>query len=324
MKSYTHFTLNERICLANLLSNNLSIRTIAKKLKRSPSSISREIKRNHNNSHNGYTPFYSPIGATARYLRRRKASVRKFIIGQSETRDKFIIQCLNEYWSPEIISNYCKKMNLPISTSTIYRAIKRKLLPNISEKEHLRRRGIMKYKHGNNCNSVKPTRTIHEREEIVNIRGRLGDYEGDTIYGGVGKGYLVTLVDRQSRYLIATKCEKKSTKEINKAIIRILTEQGKMHPKTITLDNGSEFAEFKEIEKVLGVKVYFADVHSPWQRGSNENINGLLRYFFPKGTNFNKIPEEEIQKVVSLINNRPRKCLDYMSPLDFITKKCCT
>ena len=92
---------------------------------------------------------------------------------------------------------------------------------------------------------------------------------------------------------------------------------------TITLDNGSEFADFKGIEEDLGATIYFADPRSPWQRGLNENTNDILRFFFPKGTDFSKVSEMELAKVVYLINSRPRKCLDYLSPIDFITKKCC-
>lgn len=93
---------------------------------------------------------------------------------------------------------------------------------------------------------------------------------------------------------------------------------------TITLDNGSEFADFKGIEDDLHTTVYFADPHSPWQRGLNENTNDMLRFFFPKGTNFLEVDDEDLQSVVSLINNRPRKCLDYLSPLEFISSKCCS
>ena len=93
---------------------------------------------------------------------------------------------------------------------------------------------------------------------------------------------------------------------------------------TITLDNGSEFADFKKIEADLTTTIYFADPHSPWQRGLNENTNGIIRFFFPKGTDFTKISDKELSTVISLINNRPRKCLGYISPLEFLSKKCCT
>lgn len=92
---------------------------------------------------------------------------------------------------------------------------------------------------------------------------------------------------------------------------------------TITQDNGSEFADFLNIEKDLGTTIYFADLHSPWQRGLNKNTNGLLRFFYPKGTDFLSVSEEKFQKVIHLINSRPRKCLDYLSPLEFLSKKCC-
>ena len=113
--------------------------------------------------------------------------------------------------------------------------------------------------------------------------------------------------------------------KIRKAISRAFElMEAPMPIETITLDNGSEFADFLNIEKDLGTTIYFADLHSPWQRGLNENTNDLLRFFYPKGTDFLSVSEKEFQKVIHLINSRPRKCLGYLSPLEFLSKKCCT
>ena len=164
-------------------------------------------------------------------------------------------------------------------------------------------------------------RQIHDRPMDINNRTRLGDFEGDTIYGSVGKGYLVTAIDRCSRLLVAAKCEDKTISVINNAFSTAFSKVSELiQPITLTLDNGSEFNGFKEIERENHLKVYFADPHSPWQRGSNENINGLIRFFFPRGTDFRKLPQEQLDSVVSLINNRPRKCLGYLSHIEFIKK----
>ena len=162
--------------------------------------------------------------------------------------------------------------------------------------------------------------SIHDRGEIANQRGRLGDYEGDTVYGSVGKGYLITGVDRQSRLTVAAIARDKTIESTNAAFIAAFRKAKLVPPITLTLDNGTEFLGFKDLEQALGTKVYFADAHAPWQRGSNENINGLIRFFFPRGTDFTKVTDEQLDAVLELINNRPRKCLGYLSPNEFINK----
>jgi Transposase and inactivated derivatives, IS30 family len=154
---------------------------------------------------------------------------------------------------------------------------------------------------------------IRNRPDAVNRRDRIGDWEGDTIYGAIGKGYLVTCVDRKSRYFAAALLSKRSEQQMREALKEALRG---LPVYTLSLDNGSEFAEYKEIEKDLGATVYFADPHSPWQRGSNENINGLVRFFFPKGADFKAVAQEELYRVIELINERPRKCLGWLSPKD--------
>jgi IS30 family transposase len=146
------------------------------------------------------------------------------------------------------------------------------------------------------------------------------------VYGGIGKGCLVTLVDRRSRMLYAAKSLSRDSSMIEQAF---KTALGDTPVKTITLDNGSEFSRFAHIEKNHDTTVYFADPHSPWQRGSNENINGLVRFFFPKGTDFRAVSDDDVSSVVSLINNRPRKCLNWLSPIEFLNllnncEFCCT
>ena len=153
----------------------------------------------------------------------------------------------------------------------------------------------------------------------------MGDWEGDTICGAKNKSCLVTQVDRVSKLLtaaISPNHTKDAVRFATKKAFERLPENMPIY--TITLDNGSEFADFKGIEKDLNTTIYFADPHSPWQRGLNENTNDMLRFFFPKGTDFSKITEQELISVLNLINNRPRKCLGYISPLEFVTRKCCT
>ena len=321
MKPYTHFTLSEREYLQQLLSEGKSLRKIAEILGRSPSSISREVKRNFSKKKKRYNAWR----ATTLYIIRRRRCVRKPAIIPGSELYYQIIDYLNQYWSPELVARYCKNNGNPVSFSTIYKAVRAGVFENISPKTHFRRKGKKKHaKHGNHA-TIHPEHTIHERPDIVEKWMRLGDWEGDTVCGAKNKSCLVTQVDRVSKLLVAA-ISPNHTKEAVRAATRrafeLLPIDMPIH--TITLDNGSEFADFKEIEQDLNTTIYFADPHSPWQRGLNENTNDIIRFFFPKGTDFSKVSEEQLLSVLSLINNRPRKCLDYISPLEFISKKCCT
>jgi len=314
MQPYEHFTISERIRLHELKQEGMSNSKIAKILGKHRSSIGRELKRNTSGGES-----YQPFIATKRYIQRRKRSVRKLRMSIPEVK-AFVIKGLEAYWSPEIISARWKmEATEKLCHSTIYRALKEKLLPGIERKTHLRRHG--KRKNKGNFATIKPINTIHDRPAIANERGRLGDLEGDTVYGAIGKGSLLTLVDRRSRFLYCTRFLTRTASAVNEAFRTALDG---VTVKSITLDNGSEFAKFAEIEKQHDTTVYFADPHSPWQRGSNENINGLIRFFFPKGTDFQAVSDDLVRDVVNLINNRPRKCLHWLSPVEFLKFKCCT
>jgi len=314
MQSYEHFTLSDRIRLQELKKEGNSNAKIAKILGKHRSNIGRELKRNVTGDE-----MYQPFIATKRYIQRRKKCIRKQRLSNPELK-AFVIKGFGMYWSPEIISARWKlETNEKLCHSTIYRAVKVKLLPGIERKTHLRRRG--KRKNKGNFATIKPIHTIHDRPLIANERGRLGDLEGDTVYGAIGKGSLLTLVDRQSRFLYCERFISRTSTAVQEAFKRALDG---VSVNSITLDNGSEFAKFGEIEKQHNTTIYFADPHSPWQRGSNENINGLIRFFFPKGTDFQAVSDDAVRDVVNLINNRPRKCLHWLSPVEFLKFKCCT
>ena len=321
MKSYTHFTLSEREYLQESLKEGKSFRTIAKEIGRSPSSISREVKRNFSRQKNRYHPWR----ATVLYIMRRKNCHRKSKIVAGSEMYEYISECLRMYWSPEVIAERCKWQGYNVCCSTIYRAIKNQAFKEITEKTHLRRRGKRKYKNRSNYNTIHPEHTIHERPELIENKCRFGDWEGDTVFGKNGKNCIVTNVDRKSKYLVAAISPSRDMHAIRKAFMNAFRmAEVKLPIHSITLDNGSEFADFQGIEQDLSTTIYFADPHSPWQRGLNENTNGILRFFFPKGTDFLTISQEDLNFVVAMINNRPRKCLGYLSPIEFISKKCCT
>lgn len=308
MLPYKHFTLEERKYLQKLLEEGESIRSIARSLGRSPSSVSREIKRNK--STKGYHHWRAEVLTTTRRRKQR----RKLTPDTPEW--NYIVEKLQLYWSPEEI---CGRWELEhgekpdFSVSLIYRYVKQRLFPGIRRKTHLRRKGKLYRPRNGQYQTIHPDRTIPEWPEEIRQRARIGDWEGDTVYGGVGKGLLVTQVDRRSRFLrigLLAKRDALLTKDVIVAQLRGLP----VH--TISLDNGSEFAAFQQLEEELNALVYFAEPHKPWQRGTNENTNDLIRFFFPKGFDFRTVTQADIDVVASLINNRPRKCLGWKTPAE--------
>ena len=317
MLSYTHFTLDERICLQKLLSEGYSMRRIAAFLGRNVSSVSREINRNRSKyppkkpSNNQYQ-YHAWRAQTLSVVRRRMNKHYRLLPDTKEW--NYVVDNLNQYWTPEEISNRWK-LDHPdeqhIGTSTIYRYIKSGKFKGITRKTHLRHRGKRKVSRNSNFNTIQPTRIIPDWPDVIKSRSRIGDWEGDTVYGGIGKGLLVTQVDRKSRYLRAALISSRNALTAKEAIVNLLKDYP-VH--SISLDNGSEFSEFIALEKELHTKVYFAEPHKPWQRGTNENTNGLIRFFFPKGFDFRTVTQDDVDFVVNLINHRPRKVLGWKSP----------
>ena len=317
--SYTHFTLEERKYLQKLLCEGISLRKIAAILERSPSSISREIKRNkanyrpHQKPDNKY--WYNHWRAQNLYIHRRRKH-KKIAIQPGTDEWNYVVAGLKLFWSPEAICGRWHKDfpdKKPLCVSTIYRYIRLKYFPEISPKEHLRRRGKRFVPRKSNYNTIQPDRIIPQWPENIRQRTRIGDWEGDTVYGGIGKGLLVTLVDRKSRFLRAGLLAKRDALLTKEVIVQCLKG---LPTESISLDNGSEFSAFHELEKELNTVVYFAEPHKPWQRGTNENTNDALRFFFPKGFDFRTISQDTVDAVVALINNRPRKCLAWKTPAE--------
>ncbi len=160
--------------------------------------------------------------------------------------------------------------------------------------------------------------SIDDRPKIVAQKKRFGDWESDSMLGGKSKGGLATHVERKSRYLVAAKLNDQRSETFMAASISAFKPMAKTVLKTFTVDNGSEFAEFKKLERATESKVYFADPYSPWQRGLNENTNGLLRRYFPKGCNFHEISVTLVSEVVQRLNHRPRKCLKFRTPYEVL------
>lgn len=317
--SYTHFTLDERKYLQKLLSEGLSFRKIASILERSPSTISREVRRNRAKYKPKRKPdnpyWYNHWRAQTLYILRRRQQHRRAF--QPESREwNYIVNGLKNFWSPELI---CARWHLmypdtkPLHYSTIYRYVYRNEFPNIQAKTNLRRRGKRMQTRNANYNTIQPDRIIPEWPPEIRLRLRIGDWEGDTVYGSPGKGLLVTLVDRKSRFARIGLLKCRNAEETRSVIERLLQD---LPVESISLDNGSEFAQFHEMEENLNTLVYFAEPHKPWQRGTNENTNDMIRFFFPKGFNFTTVTDEDVQAVEDLLNNRPRKCLGGRTPAE--------
>ena len=321
MSHYKHITPNEREKILLLFSQNYSITYIANSLGRNKSTISRELSRN------SVCGEYSAVAAQAAYLKRRdKCRPRKKLddpVIFEKVREKF----LNHQWSPEEISGRLRLENadISISYSTIYRGIyagvfdtpeERRSHGNRGAKRKLRHRGKTRHTKGHTekRGKIVVSNELKDRPEEANGRTRVGDWEGDTVLGKRDGTCLVTLVDRKSRFLLSRKSAKKSSEYVRDAVILCLKDQPLF---SITPDRGKEFARHAEISEALnGVQFYFPLPRHPWQRGTNENTNGLLREYFPKGTDFSKISNEYIQIKVDELNKRPRKCLGYLTPYE--------
>lgn len=315
--SYQHLSIVEREKILIHLTQGLSLCQIAKLLNRNKSTISREFARNQSE--------YLPSKAQAAYHRRRKKCHKHKLL---ENPDLFALVrklFLDWHWSPEQIAARLKFEGLAaISCKTIYRAIyagmfdtpeQKRSTGNRGARRKLRHKGKPRRPKGyvSNRGKIPITHELSERPVEANERTRLGDWEADTIVGFLRKSGLLTLVDRKSRFLIAVKLSRLGSVEVRDALIKSL--QGQLLC-SITPDRGREFQLHKQVTEKLGVEFYFPPPHQPWQRGTNENTNGLLREYFPKGYDFNGLSEEDLQAVVDQLNKRPRKCLGYRTPAE--------
>lgn len=324
MPSYSHFTLDERECLHQMLNSGASIRAIARKLDRAPSSVSREINRNRSLKSRSYNPnpfHYHHWRANILAKLRRSAPARSRYSPDSPQMD-YLREKLSLFWSPEQIHARWKldhpDSSLPFPCfSTIYRYIKRHFVSGVTAASSLRRHGYRKYsRNSHKNNTIQPDRLIADWPDEIANRLSVGHWEGDTVRGGINKGGLTTLVDRKTRFLTAWKIDNFNASETKNALIASVKN---LPVKSISLDNGSEFWQHHELENALNIQVYFAHPHSPWERGLNENTNDILRFFFPKKFDFTTISNDDVQFVVNLINNRPRKCLGWKTPAEVLS-----
>ena len=304
-----HLTKEERDRIAQLHYRGAFQGEIATALGRDPSTISRELARNRV----GENYFAAQAHDLAQERRRQRPLARKLDDPQL---NEAVRRGLTREWSPEQIAGAWNRAHPDeprrhVSARTIYTWIERD--PHKAHwKTFLRRRGKRPYrrKNTNPC----PAARIHNRPACVEHRLRLGDFEGDTVLGPPGTGGLVTLVCRRARFTILTKIQSKDADHVHQRIKQRLKELAEDRRHSITFDNGTEFAHCRRLEKHLQLQLYFADPGCPYQRGTNENTNGLVRQYFPKGTDFHTISHHEVRQVENLLNTRPRACLGFETP----------
>lgn len=309
--SYTHFTTEEREKLLEFKAQGLKQIEMARQLGRSRSSVSRELKRNSNE--NGS---YSAFEAEKKYRQRRERCVRKRRLDDAELKE-FVRKKLLDYWSPEQIDGRLKreKGKVQISFATIYRAIHRGQLD--IPRKCLRRGGRRPSPHKKETRGrLHGHKTIHERPKAADTRSQYGHWEGDTVRGAQGKGAAATFVDRRSGFLVAALMPDRKAKTLTDAACAAFSALPQSLLRSFTVDNGNEFFDYLSLEKRLGTKVYFADPYRSWQRGLNENTNGLLRQYFPKKCDFLAVSPQDFQAVVYSLNARPRKRLGFRSPAE--------
>jgi IS30 family transposase len=324
---YQHITIEERERIQELIWRKTSLRIIAKELNRNPSSISREIRKNKLswNSH------YAPRKAHERALGHRKHRGREDRLKNDRIRE-YVTTHLKKRWSPEQIAG---KINQDINEKISHEAIYQYVYAQIHRdgygylkpgKEDLRiylrwkrkrrqRKGMRAAQRLVSKNGI----SIDERPVVVEKRKRIGDWEGDSVMSKENKVGINTLVDRKIGYVFITKLKAKTGAATVHAVASRVISLPKKLRRTLTLDNGVENRDWRSMQNATGMNVYFAHPYHSWERGTNENTNGLIREYFPKKTDFSMISEEEISKVEYDLNTRPRKRLNWKTPLELMS-----
>lgn len=323
--NYNHLTIGERCCIREYYIKGYTFRKIAMLIDRNVSTVSREINRNKTYLHT--KPAYYPYTAQKKYLLRKSLCHRGGVISD-EAKD-YIESKLKATWSPEQISKAPSEFKMP-SFRTIYRWIDQKILVDGNAK-YLRRKkkpGEIKETRG----KINYGKTIRKRDKSVYRRKEFGHWEADTVVSGIGKSKVCfcTLAERKSRFYIAIKMPNREAETMANTMIQALSQFPKELVKTITCDRGKEFSEWERIEQALKCEMYFADPYCAWQKGTNENSNGLLREFYPKGMNLFNVSKKALKKNLALINARPRKVNGFISAADMMNyaisqcSSCCT
>lgn len=326
MNKYTRLSEEEREEISRMLAQHCSFQYIAKSLKRSVSTISREVRAG---SCNKYT--YRVKRAHARAWRNsRKRKLGKYLLDEHIRLKRYVYRKLRLKWSPTQIAEtlkmeYPQDMTMRISPESIYSylfvlpkgTLKKELLSCLRQnrkRRHKQRRGVEAKR------KLEDMLSIEERPKEIEDRIIPGHWEGDLIVGKNNRSALGTLVERTTRTTILIPIKNRSADVVAKAFAKEVKKLPKQMRLTMTYDQGREMASHKLFTDITGVKVYFAHPRSPWERGTNENTNGLVRQYFPKGTDFNKVSRYQIKRAQHQLNGRPRKILGYHTPYEIFNQ----
>ena len=305
-----HFTLGERYEIKALLSQSLSYRSIGKLMHKSPSTISREV------AIGGGKSKYNPEESQRMYLEHRQRKPYKFTVQMQEA----ITHALELQYSPEQITGRRKKNNQEtVSPERIYQFVYQNKIDGGDLYQHLRwhQKQRKKRSAGKDKRGCIPNRhSIDDRPFIVETKERFGDFEGDTIVGKHHRKAIVVLTERKSKITLMKKVENRTAEAVTDAVVELLATSP-IQAHTVTFDNGKEFTNHEQIAKDATVDIFFAHPYHSWERGLNENTNGLIRQYFPKSTDFATISDADVAFVQQRLNTRPRKILDFNSPLEF-------
>lgn len=320
-----HLTLEEREEIRVALSAKMSLRAIARMLNRSPSTISREVARNRGRR------YYKAVDADNRAKRMAKRPKLGILERNPELR-KIIMDKLELKWSPEQISGwlsveYSRRKYMQVSHETIYKSIyvRAKSIIHHSFTQYLRRGRPMRHSRyhrrsgDRSFTNIVNGVSIHKRSKNIDNRKSLGHWEGDLVSGSRNT-HIATLVDRKSRFTIILKLAGKDAESVHTALLAAFKQMPAEYRKSLTWDRGMELAKHAELTKEIGIPVYFCDPQCPWQRGTNENTNSLIRQYFPRKTDLSPHSQEQLNDVATQLNERPRKILKYKTPSHMIEK----
>lgn len=308
---YHQLTSEERYTLSTLKKEGFSNAAIAKRLGRHRCTICRELRRNRTTHDNSYRPEKAQSYATARRHRSRRGSqFDDALFARIEV-------MLEQWWSPKQISGVLRKDHkISISHETIYRYIWTDRAKGGQLFMHLRQSSKIKrkrYRKPDSRGKLPGKRMIGERPEHINARAKRGHWEIDTVMGKGDNHCIVTLVERKTGFVLIGKLKSRTVVDLNARVISLIAQYPGAF-KTITADNGTEFHGYKEIERKTGVRFYFANPHHSWERGTNENTNGLIRQYLPKGKSMAHITQWRCGEIALLLNMRPRERLQFKKP----------
>jgi IS30 family transposase len=308
--NYTQLTEGKRYQIYTLLSNGFTQTDVAAQVGVHPSTISREVLRNRGERG------YRPKQANRKALQRRHEALKARRM--TENMQARVTKHLRLEWSPEQISGHLRCTGREsVSHETIYQFVledKKSGGRLYKQLRHSGKKRKKRYGGSDRRGEIKDRVSIDDRPKIIEERDRIGDWEIDLVIGKNHKGAIVTIVDRLSLMTLIAKVSSKHADLVTSATTDLLRHYKSHGAHTITADNGKEFSGHKEISKALGVDFYFAHPYSSWERGTNENTNGLIRQYLPKGTEFGSVDYKKCQFIMDRLNNRPRKCLGYRTP----------